>query len=314
MDRSLHDGQLYSISAVERDTGLSKDTLRVWERRYTFPKPERDQHGERVYTQPQVEKLRALKRLIDRGYRPGKIIDLAVADLMQLAEVTATALGDVDVPAGLRVYVDLIKNHKVAELRQALAQSLVGQGLQRFILETVAPLNYHVGMAWMRGYFEVFEEHLYTETIQSSLRSAITTLPHIERDPRVLLTTFPNEQHQLGLLMVQGLLALDGATCISLGTQTPMRDIALAAITHDVRIVVLSFSASYPSSHVTEGLAELRAKLPQDIDIWTGGANPGLPRRSAPGLRVVHKLEEIPQAIAEWRARGAHTAKIDQEL
>ncbi|MBK8767339.1 MAG: MerR family transcriptional regulator, partial [Burkholderiaceae bacterium] len=28
-----------SISAVERDTGLSKDTLRVWERRYGFPLP-----------------------------------------------------------------------------------------------------------------------------------------------------------------------------------------------------------------------------------------------------------------------------------
>jgi len=34
----------YNISAVERDTGLSKDTLRVWERRYGFPKPLRDCH------------------------------------------------------------------------------------------------------------------------------------------------------------------------------------------------------------------------------------------------------------------------------
>ena len=34
-----------SISAVERDTGISKDTLRVWERRYRFPVPERDEHG-----------------------------------------------------------------------------------------------------------------------------------------------------------------------------------------------------------------------------------------------------------------------------
>ena len=33
---------LLSIAAVERDTGLSKDTLRVWERRYGFPSPGRD--------------------------------------------------------------------------------------------------------------------------------------------------------------------------------------------------------------------------------------------------------------------------------
>ena len=36
------------IAAVERETGLSKDTLRVWERRYGFPRPLRDANGERA--------------------------------------------------------------------------------------------------------------------------------------------------------------------------------------------------------------------------------------------------------------------------
>jgi MerR family transcriptional regulator, light-induced transcriptional regulator len=301
MDRGQSDEALYSISAVERDTGLSKDTLRVWERRYSFPKPERDQHGERVYTQTQVDKLRALKRLIDRGYRPGKIIDLPVEDLLQLADVTASALGEVEVPPDLRPFIDLVKSHRVNELKQALGQALLRQGLQRFVLETVAPLNYQVGMAWMRGYFEVFEEHLYTEAMQSLLRSALATIPPSETPPRVLLTTFPNEQHQLGLLMVQTLLALDDATCISLGTQTPIRDIAMAADTHTADIVALSFSASYPASHVTEGLAELRAKLAARTEIWAGGANPGLPRRVVPGLRVVTRLDEIHTAVTTWR-------------
>ena len=62
-----------SIAAVERDTGLSKDTLRVWERRYGFPQPERDAYGERVYPSEQVDKLRLVKRLMDQGHRPGKI-------------------------------------------------------------------------------------------------------------------------------------------------------------------------------------------------------------------------------------------------
>ena len=60
----------YNIAAVERDTGLSKDTLRVWERRYGFPKPRRDQHDERLYSLPDLEKLRLLRLLIDYGHRP----------------------------------------------------------------------------------------------------------------------------------------------------------------------------------------------------------------------------------------------------
>ena len=41
-DRAAATELTLSIAAVERDTGLSKDTLRVWERRYGFPAPQRD--------------------------------------------------------------------------------------------------------------------------------------------------------------------------------------------------------------------------------------------------------------------------------
>ena len=57
----------YNIAAVERDTGLSKDVLRMWERRYGFPVPERDANGERRYPAAQVERLRLIKRLMDQG-------------------------------------------------------------------------------------------------------------------------------------------------------------------------------------------------------------------------------------------------------
>ena len=59
-----------NISAVERETGLSKDVLRMWERRYGFPKPVRDDNGERRYSAAEVAKLRAIKRLMDVGRRP----------------------------------------------------------------------------------------------------------------------------------------------------------------------------------------------------------------------------------------------------
>ena len=65
-----------SIAAVERDTGLSKDTLRVWERRYGFPLPLRDAIGERAYALDQVERLRIVKRLLDAGHRPGRVVAL----------------------------------------------------------------------------------------------------------------------------------------------------------------------------------------------------------------------------------------------
>ena len=75
----------FNIAAVERDTGLSKDVLRMWERRYGFPEPERDGNGERLYPETQVERLRLIKRLMDQGHRPGKLMAGTPEELAQLA-------------------------------------------------------------------------------------------------------------------------------------------------------------------------------------------------------------------------------------
>ena len=61
---------LFNIGVVERETGIGKDTLRVWEKRYGFPLPVRDQHEDRLYPAEQVDQLRLIKRLLDIGMRP----------------------------------------------------------------------------------------------------------------------------------------------------------------------------------------------------------------------------------------------------
>ena len=109
-----------------------------------------------------------------------------------------------------------------------------------------------------RSLFEVFEEHLYTEVITGVLRHAIASLTPqpVPQGPKVLLTTVPQEQHSLGLLMVEALLALEGCTCVSLGTQTPLTDIAQAALAHRADVVALSFSNLHKAAVVQTSLRE----------------------------------------------------------
>jgi len=178
------------------------------------------------------------------------------------------------------------------------------QGLQNFILDTVPQLNTAVGEAWMRGEFEVFEEHLYTEQMQSLLRQAISALPVASRGPRVVLTTVPEEQHVLGLLMSECLLTLEGATCIPLGTQTPLADIVRAASAHAADVVALSFSAAFPSRQVPPLVSQLRAGLPPAVALWLGGGGSGRLRGAPDGVRVVPSLAGILEALADWRQQA----------
>lgn len=300
-----------SIAAVERDTGLSKDTLRVWERRYGFPTPARDSIGERAYSLEQVEKLRIVKRLMDAGHRPGRIVTLELDQLQRLAESTVdqpmrnveAALGSADV----RAHLDLIRAHDPSALRGELTRLLSRVGVSRFVTEAVGPLNAAVGDAWMRGQMEVHEEHLYTECMQVVLRQAIAAIPEPPpaAQPRVLLTTFPGEPHGLGLLMSEAMLALDGCRCVSLGVETPLWDIVLAAKAHRADIVALSFTGCMIPNQIVDGLAELRSKLPAEVAVWAGGGAPVIQRRRVPGVDVFGALDEVPAALRRWRAEHA---------
>jgi DNA-binding transcriptional MerR regulator/methylmalonyl-CoA mutase cobalamin-binding subunit len=308
MSTSNTGSDLPGIAAVERDTGLAKDTLRMWERRYGFPVPLRDGNGERVYPQDQVQKLRLIRRLLDNGYRPGKIVSQPTADLVRLSKgVDAAAPVETEVAASSSTHIELLRDRRVDALRRALRLDLARMGLAGFVGTVVAPLATLVGDEWARGNLSVFEEHLFTEQVMRVLRDALNSLPE-EREglarPRVLLTTLPQEQHGVGLLMAESLLALSGCACLPLGLQTPPAEIALATTAHAADIVALSCAPGMSAAQVWGGLADVRRLLPATVELWVGGTHPALTKRALPAVRVLRDLAEIAPAVSAWRQRN----------
>jgi DNA-binding transcriptional MerR regulator/methylmalonyl-CoA mutase cobalamin-binding subunit len=311
-DRSAQAQRLLSIAAVERETGLSKDTLRVWERRYGFPAPSRDAFGERVYPLEQVERLRVLKRLADAGWRPGRLMKMnpqevqALSDGGQPGTAAGAGGGTASRAEALEPFLDLILRHDSAGLHRELGRMLSRLGTFSFITELVAPLNVAVGEAWMRGRLEVFEEHAYTEEVQVVMRQAISQIPvpQTAARPTVLLSTFPGEPHGLGLLMVEALFRLEGCACVSLGVQTPLLDIVRACQAHQADIVALGFSGILGAQQVLEGLTDLRARLPSGVELWAGGSAAVLARRPVAGVLVVQDLHGIALEVRRWREAG----------
>jgi DNA-binding transcriptional MerR regulator/methylmalonyl-CoA mutase cobalamin-binding subunit len=316
MSASLSTGAGLPIAAVERDTGLSKDTLRVWERRYGFPQPVRDANGERVYPHDQIDKLRLLKRLMDQGHRPGKIAATSFEQLQALAGAGSRKKGEKGTPVAgsssdadsrvLDEFLHLITAHRVEDLRRDLARLTVKVGLARFVIDVVAPLTSLVGDRWARGDLAIFEEHMYTESVQAVLRNAIAAMPHPGDSPRVLLTTVPQEPHGLGVLMADAMFALEGARCISLGVRTPVIEIVRGAESQQIDIVALSFTPVVSPYQVGESLKELRAQLPSSTELWAGGSNAVIHRRPPAGVRTFPELADIGPAVAQWRAAHPH--------
>jgi MerR family transcriptional regulator, light-induced transcriptional regulator len=303
LDKSKKHASLFSIAAVEREVGISKDVLRVWERRYGFPTPVRDARGERAYSAEQVARLSLLKRLMDGGHRPGRLIQASTEELRMLLDAGKPALpGPREDRQPAWDFVSLVRQSDSAGLEAALQRRLAQEGLGRFVLDTIVPLANQIGEEWARGSLEIHEEHLLTEAAIRVLRQAISQLP-AGGETVVMLTTLSGEPHSLGLLMVECLLALQGARCINLGTQMPVLEVVRAAQAHRPNVVGLSFSSAFPARLAPDLVRQLRTALPPDIDLWAGGAGAAQLARIE-GVRVMGLADLQPASAAAALQEG----------
>jgi methanogenic corrinoid protein MtbC1 len=291
------------IAGVEQSTGIARATLRIWERRYGFPQPGRDDRGERTYPGDQVEKLRLIAELMSRGHRPGRLVPLSASQLAALSGPVAAREGT---PRSAVARVDdpvlaPLRGHDTSGVLRLLEESIRSAGLAGFVTERMPAMNAQVGLAWARGDIEVFEEHLYTELVQGLVRRELASLPASARGPRVLLATLPEEAHTLGLLMAQALLALEGCPCTSLGARVPLQQLVKAATAFGADVVGVSFSASMNPSRVLRGLEQLRAALPPQVGVWAGGGSPVLARHRFAGVQVMPHVRDLLPAVAQWR-------------
>lgn len=288
----------YTISDVSRISGIPKDLLRMWERRYGYPAPRRDGNGDRIYSHEQLDKLVLIRQLQDQGKRPGKLISLPIDELRSLLQPEPVAFDAVEL-------VRQLGSGDINGLRQWLQGQLLAQGLRSFIHRVMVPATIAVGDAWARDELATHEEHLFTELMKGLVRQSLAEHYQVGGKPRVMLTTLTGEKHSMGLLMVEALLRMGGAEVIPFGPEMPFRDIQQAAVNHRVDIIGLSFSASFKADDALVMLSGLRQIIDPAIRIWVGGAGLDNGDPMPDGVELMQDLHAVERALAGWpRAAG----------
>ncbi len=292
--------QGFSIRVASRLSGISADTLRMWERRYGFPCPIRNDQGVRVYEEGDVERLVLVSRAMKLGYRAGEAIRLEVDALKELLSAQSRAPADplFALPAVDRL-MDLLSREEVDALRLELRQLSATEGSKRFITEVAGPLLERVGTSWAGGELGVRHEHLIAEVLSSHLRF-LAAQHDGSQGPCVLLATLPRETHGLGLEMVSVYLAVHGLVVRTLGTDTPPQEIAEAAESLGASAVGVSVSLAAPPTGAAEHLRQLAELLAPERSLWVGGK----------GAERVTPLPERAELVVEWAALDAAIARM----
>jgi MerR family transcriptional regulator, light-induced transcriptional regulator len=225
----------YTVNEVEERTGVPAATLRQWERRYGFPRPERSDAGYRLYGDDDLRHIRTMKRHVDDGVPASRA-----------AEMVRSSTGDVPGPRPLTA----LRGELVAalvDLDESRADRVLGEAhalhpFEDVVLDVMRGTMTELGERWHAGAITTTTEHFASSYVQGRLRALMSLAGHNRNGHRVIVACAPLDQHEIGAMMLAVMLRRDGYHVFYVGANTPVVD--LAAMARTVRPVAVMVSAS----------------------------------------------------------------------
>lgn len=226
------------IGEVSRRTGVAVPTLRAWERRYGLLDPERTEGGHRLYREVDVERVRAMARLLEGGWS-------AAAAAREVVRSPATVTHLRPVPGSGSAAARLVEQlaASVDVFDAAAADRLADDVLARFDIpaaldEVFLPVLRHVGDGWRDDPRVIAREHFATNTLRPRLQRLLRTGARTSGGS-VLAAAPEHEEHDLGLLAGAAVAADAGWRVHYLGPRTPLAALHRAAAELDPDVVLV---------------------------------------------------------------------------
>src|SRR5688500_12450197 len=198
------DEPIYNIKAVVQQTGVPADTVRAWERRYGVPLPRRTETGRRLYSEHDGVAIRWLRERTASGMT----ISQAIQQLRSLGDeafVEAVPVRDY----GPRNPEILASELLLALIRfdEHAANAVIEEAFALYRIEEVclqvfSPVLIEIGDRWHRREATVAQEHFASYLILRRLTSLFQVYAPASGRGTIVAACAPEEQHELGILML----------------------------------------------------------------------------------------------------------------
>jgi MerR family transcriptional regulator, light-induced transcriptional regulator len=214
----------FSIRDIENLSGVRAHTIRIWEQRYSFLKPQRTNTNIRCYSNCELKKILNIALLNKFGYKISHI------DRMSELEIRDKILNLSNAEAQQeRIINELIQSMVDLELynfEKTIDDHILGKGIEKTINRVIFPFLERIGILWVTDHIKPAQEHLVSNIIMQKLIACIEKLPlQSDSDKTVLLFLPEGEYHEIGLLYIKYLLRSRGIRTLYLGSSVPMEDV-----------------------------------------------------------------------------------------
>lgn len=304
---------MFTASEVEAQTGVPATTLRQWERRYGFPHPARNASGYRLYSPGDVAAIQYMQSQLQSGVPASRAAELTVQAMA--GSGPAPTPQDRAAPEPDRAAPE--QGRSGAQWSALLTQALIDSDTDRaaavlseahaqipvevVMTDVISPTMIEIGARWERGEITVAHEHQATAFLRSRI-SGLMDVAGVQAGfgPLVVAACAPQEQHELGLMMLTLALRRRGVRVAYLGANVPLGDLAVYARQREVRAVLLALNGPWALESTLEHLRDLDGL---NVPLFVGGALLNSQPHLARTLRGEYAGPDAPSAAQQIAAR-----------
>ncbi|MBI1782564.1 MAG: MerR family transcriptional regulator [Sphingobacteriales bacterium] len=218
----------FTIKDIENLSGIKAHTIRIWEQRYSFLKPQRTETNIRYYSCDEVKTILNIALLNKYGFKISHIDKMNEVEMKEKILSLSGTLAQQE-----RIVNDLIQQMidlDMEEFERIADNYILARGIEKTIIQIIFPFLEKTGILWLTNHINPAQEHLVTNIIRQKLIVGIEGVSTpLKINKSVLLFLPEGEYHELGLLFLYYLLKSRGATVIYLGANIPMVDMEFVA-------------------------------------------------------------------------------------
>ena len=278
----------YKIKDLEVLTGVKAHTLRIWEKRYDFIKPDRTETQIRTYSDEELVILLNVALLNKNGVKISKIADMSRDQIAKkVVEVTAKKDPEVSQEKLLLALVELDEDL----FRNTLQELINVCGLERTFTEHLIPFLDRIGVMWLVGTINPAQEHFISNLIRQKIISTIDLLNvPLSKGSPVMLFLPEHEWHEISLLFYQFSLRNKGIPTVYLGQSLPYESLLEAIRKVKPCALVSSWLTAVDEQFMVNYLQQLSKEI-SGIPHYAGGYQVNLNSARLSGL--VHEIKVL---------------------
>ncbi len=289
---------LHPMRVAARLTGLTADTIRVWERRYGVVDPDRTEGNKRRYTGSDIRRLVLLRRATELGHSIGQIASLPDDEVRRLiGGISPDVSSTVSLCASLvEDYLTAVFDYDVQRAESILSRTAAILPPMTLTLDVLVPLMRRVGEAWNSNQLRIAHEHIISGQLRSLLGTLLRHMEPITGAPRVIVTTPPRHLHEFGAIIGAFMAASRGFEPIYLGTHMPFEEISEAAEQSGAKLILLSIARDCEPEEAPRLVAGIEL-LARRHEVWLG--LPANHELASYRLRatLLHRYEDLDAAL-----------------